>query len=196
MTRFTFDDVRTAHDKLIGHESTDNAPARLPGGVRCPDKEEKVTIGAMTMNDYEGVYSLWISTPGMGLNNLDDSREGIEKYLKRNPSTCFVARRGRKNHRCNPQAGTMAAGIIHHTAVALDERNREREESSSAGHWKPCAGKGYTKSRSSCSERTKSATRSGRSWDSARDAIWCTEIKLYLKRICENRHMRRGKERK
>ena len=27
----------------------------------------------------------------MGLNDLDDSREGISKYLKRNPNTCFVA---------------------------------------------------------------------------------------------------------
>lgn len=27
----------------------------------------------------------------MGLNNLDDSREGIAKYLARNPDTCFVA---------------------------------------------------------------------------------------------------------
>jgi len=27
----------------------------------------------------------------MGLNNLDDSEEGIAKYLARNPNTCFVA---------------------------------------------------------------------------------------------------------
>lgn len=45
----------------------------------------------MTINDYDSVYEIWINTPGMGLNNLDDSREGIEKYLNRNPSTCFVA---------------------------------------------------------------------------------------------------------
>lgn len=39
----------------------------------------------------EGVYALWLSCRGMGLNNLDDSREGIAKYLARNPETCFVA---------------------------------------------------------------------------------------------------------
>ena len=33
---------------------------------------------------------------GNGLNNKDDSREGIEKYLKRNPSTSFVAVDGEK----------------------------------------------------------------------------------------------------
>lgn len=27
----------------------------------------------------------------MGLNNLDDSKDGIEKFLKRNPDTCFAA---------------------------------------------------------------------------------------------------------
>lgn len=32
-----------------------------------------------------------MSCVGMGLNNLDDSKEGIEKFLKRNPKTCFVA---------------------------------------------------------------------------------------------------------
>jgi ribosomal protein S18 acetylase RimI-like enzyme len=27
----------------------------------------------------------------MGLNNLDDTPEGITRYLQRNPSTCFAA---------------------------------------------------------------------------------------------------------
>lgn len=48
-------------------------------------------IRLMTISDYNQVYELWINTPGMGLNNLDDSKEGIDRYLKRNPSTCFVA---------------------------------------------------------------------------------------------------------
>ena len=30
----------------------------------------------MTIDDYENVYALWMSCTGMGLNNLDDSREG------------------------------------------------------------------------------------------------------------------------
>lgn len=48
-------------------------------------------IRVMTNSDYKQVCGLWLNTPGMGLNNLDDSREGIERYLKRNPDTCFVA---------------------------------------------------------------------------------------------------------
>ena len=37
-------------------------------------------IRPMTIDDYEEVYSLWMSCKGMGLNNLDDSKEGIEKF--------------------------------------------------------------------------------------------------------------------
>ena len=44
----------------------------------------------MDIADYEQAYDLWILC-GNGLNDKDDSREGIEKYLKRNPSTGFVA---------------------------------------------------------------------------------------------------------
>lgn len=48
-------------------------------------------IRNMQIDDYNSVYTIWLSCPGMGLNNLDDSREGIAKYLSRNPNTCFVA---------------------------------------------------------------------------------------------------------
>lgn len=50
-----------------------------------------IEIRRMTIKDYDEVYALWLAVPGMGLNNLDDSREGIERYLARNPKTCFVA---------------------------------------------------------------------------------------------------------
>lgn len=45
----------------------------------------------MQLDDYDSVYALWLSCPGMGLNDLDDSQESIAKYLARNPDTCFVA---------------------------------------------------------------------------------------------------------
>ena len=48
-----------------------------------------MNIRAMSIDDYEQVYALWLDTPNMGLNNLDDSKEGIAKYLKRNPNTCL-----------------------------------------------------------------------------------------------------------
>ncbi|MBD5132007.1 MAG: GNAT family N-acetyltransferase [Clostridiales bacterium] len=48
-------------------------------------------IRKMKITDYEEVYALWTSCAGMGLNNLDDSKDGINKFLERNPETCFVA---------------------------------------------------------------------------------------------------------
>ncbi len=48
-------------------------------------------IRKMTIGDYEKVYDLWMSCKNMGFNDIDDSREGIEKYLRRNPDTSFVA---------------------------------------------------------------------------------------------------------
>ena len=48
-------------------------------------------IRKMTVADYDRVYALWMSCKNMGFNNLDDSREGIERFLRRNPDTSFVA---------------------------------------------------------------------------------------------------------
>ncbi len=60
----------------------------------------------------------------MGLNNLDDSREGIEKFLARNPHTCLVSTEGEKI------VGVIMAGhdgrraYIYHTAVDLSHQGR------------------------------------------------------------------------
>lgn len=45
----------------------------------------------MTIDDYDSVYELWMSIKGFGIRSLDDSREGVGKFLKRNPTTSMVA---------------------------------------------------------------------------------------------------------
>lgn len=45
----------------------------------------------MKIEDYDAVYALWKSIPGFGIRSIDDSREGIERFLKRNPTTSIVA---------------------------------------------------------------------------------------------------------
>jgi ribosomal protein S18 acetylase RimI-like enzyme len=77
----------------------------------------------MTLSDYDGVYSLWISTPGMGLNTTDDSRDGIAKYLARNPSTCFVAEKNAEIIGVILSGHDGRRGFIHHTAVKVSERS-------------------------------------------------------------------------
>lgn len=88
------------------------------------EKSRKTIIRVMNTEDYDRVYALWMSCKNMGFNNLDDSRQGIEKYLKRNPSTCFVAEQG------DAIVGVVLAGhdgrrgFIHHMAVAEDCRRQ------------------------------------------------------------------------
>ena len=48
-------------------------------------------IRKMTIQDYEKVYELWMSCKNMGFNDIDDSKEGIARFLERNPNTSFVA---------------------------------------------------------------------------------------------------------
>ncbi len=81
-------------------------------------------IRLMTAEDYERVYQLWLSTPGMGLNDVDDSREGIARYLRRNPATCFVAERADEIVGVILSGHDGRRGFIHHTAVKTSERNQ------------------------------------------------------------------------
>ena len=48
-------------------------------------------IRIMTMKDYNEVYALWKKIRGFGIRSIDDSREGVERFLKRNPTTSVVA---------------------------------------------------------------------------------------------------------
>lgn len=83
-----------------------------------------MTIRTMKPDDYEKVYELWMNTPGMGLNDIDDSKEGITKYLKRNPTTSFVAVEGDKVIGVILSGNDGRRGFIHHTAVAISERHK------------------------------------------------------------------------
>lgn len=84
----------------------------------------RMKIRLMTIEDYEEVYNLWINTPGMGLNNLDDSKAGIEKYLKRNPDTCFVAEEKGNIVGVILSGHDGRRGFIHHTTVLETYRKR------------------------------------------------------------------------
>ncbi len=48
-------------------------------------------IRVMTIEDYDQVRTLWMKIKGFGIRSVDDSREGIERFLKRNPTTSVVA---------------------------------------------------------------------------------------------------------
>lgn len=53
--------------------------------------KEQLTIRVMTMDDYEKVYELWMSIKGFAMRSIDDSKEGVERFIHRNPTTSMVA---------------------------------------------------------------------------------------------------------
>ena len=85
---------------------------------------DDICIRPMIIEDYDNVYRLWTLTKGMGLNNLDDTKTGINIFLQRNPNTCFVA----TFH--NEIIGTIISGhdgrrgYIYHTAVSEKFRKK------------------------------------------------------------------------
>ena len=91
--------------------------------------EERTRMDAkiceMTIADYDEVFTLWRETEGVGLHPDEcDFREGVARYLARNPGTCFVARDGDK------LIGVVLCGhdgrraYLNHLAVAKGYRRR------------------------------------------------------------------------
>lgn len=83
-----------------------------------------MTIREMKIEDYEAVYSLWMSCVGMGLNNLDDSKEGVDRFIKRNPETCLVAIVDSLIVGVIMVGNDGRRGYIYHTAVHPEYRKR------------------------------------------------------------------------
>ena len=48
-------------------------------------------IRAMTLEDYENVHALWMRIKGFAIRSIDDSKEGVERFLNRNPGISVVA---------------------------------------------------------------------------------------------------------
>ena len=83
-----------------------------------------MNIRAMTIADYEEVYTLWLSCKGMGLNDLDDSKDGIARFLERNPETCFAAVKDEKVIGAIIAGNDGRRGYIYHTAVSPEHRRQ------------------------------------------------------------------------
>ena len=84
-----------------------------------------VTTRLVTIEDYDQIFALWNSTEQTkrALNPVDDSREGIARYLKRNPTTCFLALSKDGSGDAPEVIGVILTGhdgrrgIIHHLCV-------------------------------------------------------------------------------
>lgn len=48
-------------------------------------------IREMKPEDFQGVHDLWMTIKGFGIRSVDDSKEGVERFLHRNPGLSVVA---------------------------------------------------------------------------------------------------------
>lgn len=82
------------------------------------------TVKKVTIEDYDQIFDLWNSTEQSrrALNPVDDTREGIGRYLKRNPNTCFAAVKDDRIVGVILTGHDGRRGIIHHMCVHPDYR--------------------------------------------------------------------------
>ncbi len=81
-----------------------------------------INIRVMAPEDYDKVYQLWLSITGFGIRSVDDSREGVARFLKRNPTTSVVAEQNGRivgSIMCGHDGRT---GCFYHVCVARDYR--------------------------------------------------------------------------
>jgi N-acetylglutamate synthase len=81
-------------------------------------------IRTMTIEDYDEVFALWCGIRGFGIRSIDDSREGVEMFLKRNPSTSVVAEEDGRIVGSILCGHDGRRGCLYH--VCVDEEHRRR----------------------------------------------------------------------
>lgn len=79
-------------------------------------------IRAMTVEDYDKVYELWCSIKGFALRSIDDSKEGVERFLKRNPGISVVAEEDGKIVGAILCGHDGRRGCLYHVCVAPEYR--------------------------------------------------------------------------
>lgn len=81
-------------------------------------------IRLMTIEDYDQVRALWMTIKGFAIRSLDDSREGVERFLKRNPSTSVVAVEDNKVVGAILCGHDGRRGCLYHVCVSPGYRRR------------------------------------------------------------------------
>ena len=87
-------------------------------------KGKNMQIRVMTIEDYEAVYALWMSIKGFAIRSVDDSKEGVALFLKRNPSTSVVAESDGKIVGAILCGHDGRRGCLYHVCVHPDHRRR------------------------------------------------------------------------
>ena len=81
-------------------------------------------IRAMTLEDYENVHALWMRIKGFAIRSIDDSKEGVERFLNRNPGISVVAEEDGKIVGAILCGHDGRRGCMYHVCVHPDYRRR------------------------------------------------------------------------
>ncbi|MBU2515114.1 GNAT family N-acetyltransferase [bacterium] len=81
-------------------------------------------IKKMKIDDYDEIHQIWSNTNGTTLRAIDDSKEGIERFLKRNPNNNFICRIDGKIIGGILCGHDGRKGFIYHAVVKKNYRNR------------------------------------------------------------------------
>ena len=83
-----------------------------------------MTVRTMMIDDYTGVHNLWMTIKGFAIRSIDDSREGVERFLKRNHTTSVVAIEDGKIVGSILCGNDGRRGCLYHVCVHEDYRMR------------------------------------------------------------------------
>ncbi len=81
-------------------------------------------IRVMTIEDYEEVHALWMTIKGFAIRSVDDSREGVQRFIRRNPDTSVVAVEDGKIVGAILCGHDGRRGCLYHVCVHPDHRRR------------------------------------------------------------------------
>lgn len=82
-----------------------------------------MNIRTMELTDYDQVYKLWSGIDGFGIRTVDDSKEGVEKFIKRNPGISVVAEDAGEIIGSILGGHDGRRGFLYHVCVAKKYRN-------------------------------------------------------------------------
>ena len=83
-----------------------------------------MNIREMKMEDYDQVFALWKTIKGFGIRSVDDSREGIERFLKWNPGLSVIAEEGGQVVGAILCGSDGRRGCLYHVCVHKDYRRQ------------------------------------------------------------------------
>lgn len=83
-----------------------------------------MNIREMKIEDYDNVFALWKTIKGFGIRSVDDSKEGIERFLKWNPGLSVVAEEEGKIVGVILCGSDGRRGCLYHVCVHKDYRRQ------------------------------------------------------------------------